>query len=83
MKNAASRLLLSDQGSYDTKAAGDAAYIRDYPYFHKKGWNVLYLDGHVKWIEEGIVAKYGKPTVEGGLGQPSATAMLNGFNAGG
>ena len=33
-------------------AAGDTlANAQDFPFFHKKGWNVLYVDGHAQWVD--------------------------------
>jgi prepilin-type processing-associated H-X9-DG protein len=42
----------TDQGwvLLDSGNAGDVQALNDFPFFHRNGWNVLYLDGHVKWI---------------------------------
>jgi prepilin-type N-terminal cleavage/methylation domain-containing protein/prepilin-type processing-associated H-X9-DG protein len=62
LKNSACRAIWADQGYLSSSASQDVN-SSDYPFFHptgyqstfaqttfKGGWNVLYLDGHVKWI---------------------------------
>jgi prepilin-type N-terminal cleavage/methylation domain-containing protein/prepilin-type processing-associated H-X9-DG protein len=51
LKNAHQRMYWTDQG-WMVLVPGDQAVLdaNTYPFFHKKGWNVLYLDGHAKWI---------------------------------
>jgi prepilin-type N-terminal cleavage/methylation domain-containing protein/prepilin-type processing-associated H-X9-DG protein len=51
IKRASERAWLADQGFI--KSTGDTdASILQFPFFHPKGWNVLYLDGHAKWVGE-------------------------------
>jgi prepilin-type N-terminal cleavage/methylation domain-containing protein/prepilin-type processing-associated H-X9-DG protein len=56
LKNGFKRAYMADQGHVQTNA--------DYPFFHKGGWNVSYLDGHVAWVPASktniaTIAKYG------------------------
>jgi prepilin-type N-terminal cleavage/methylation domain-containing protein/prepilin-type processing-associated H-X9-DG protein len=51
VKGAGARLQLADQG-FVAGNAGQVATERLYPFFHKGGWNALYLDGHAKWVNE-------------------------------
>jgi prepilin-type N-terminal cleavage/methylation domain-containing protein/prepilin-type processing-associated H-X9-DG protein len=56
MKGASQRLLLADQGVMTHTSLGLAAKqrARDFPFFHKKGWNVLYMDGHVTFVPDSL-----------------------------
>jgi prepilin-type N-terminal cleavage/methylation domain-containing protein/prepilin-type processing-associated H-X9-DG protein len=49
VKGAAQRSYMADQGFIAGNAA-ERPNETKFPFFHKKGWNVLYLDGHVKWV---------------------------------
>jgi prepilin-type N-terminal cleavage/methylation domain-containing protein/prepilin-type processing-associated H-X9-DG protein len=49
LKGASMRSYMSDQG-FIAGNAGERSNETKFPFFHKKGWNVVYLDGHVKWI---------------------------------
>jgi len=49
VKEAAQRMYMSDQG-WVAMTAAEQQYNGLYHYFHKDGWNVLYLDGHVKFV---------------------------------
>lgn len=49
MKGAGMKSFMSDQG-YLALNAGERQAEKDFPFFHKKGWNVAFMDGHVKWI---------------------------------
>ena len=52
VKLPAQKMYWTDQGWINV-VPGDGSptpYDRVYPFFHKNGWNVLYLDGHAKWI---------------------------------
>jgi prepilin-type N-terminal cleavage/methylation domain-containing protein/prepilin-type processing-associated H-X9-DG protein len=55
MKNSWKRAYLADQGNIQTG--------KDYPFFHPHGWNVLYQDGHVSWVQRSdadpLIKKYG------------------------
>jgi prepilin-type processing-associated H-X9-DG protein len=48
-KGSAQRHYMADQG-YVAGSGAEKVNERDFPFFHVKGWNVLYLDGHVKWV---------------------------------
>jgi prepilin-type N-terminal cleavage/methylation domain-containing protein/prepilin-type processing-associated H-X9-DG protein len=48
-KGAAQRHYMADQG-FVAGSGAEKADERNFPFFHAKGWNVLYLDGHVKWV---------------------------------
>lgn len=62
VKQPAKKMIMADQGYIPSIAAGDAADLATkFPPFHKKGYNVLYVDGHVKWVDRGDVEKYTKP----------------------
>ncbi|HZZ43447.1 MAG TPA: DUF1559 domain-containing protein [Tepidisphaeraceae bacterium] len=54
VKQAQEKSYWTDQGWINLVAAdaGTGALPNDkvYPFFHKGGWNVLYLDGHAKWV---------------------------------
>jgi len=52
-KGAAAKVTMPDQG-YVAALPAHIQNEKDYPFFHTrgtKGWNCLYLDGHVKWVE--------------------------------
>ena len=56
----AKKAVLSDQGWIPT--AGEAANLAgDYAFYHKKGYNVLYLDGHALWVNRSDVERWMKP----------------------
>lgn len=59
MKNAWKRMYLADQG-YVPILPNDTN--TSFPFFHPRGWNVLFMDGHVSWIQrsqvEPILKKY-------------------------
>ena len=58
-RRSAKKTVLSDQGWIPS--AGEAANLAsDYAFYHKKGWNVLYLDGHATWVNRGDVERYMK-----------------------
>jgi prepilin-type N-terminal cleavage/methylation domain-containing protein/prepilin-type processing-associated H-X9-DG protein len=55
----AKKTILADQGYIPSAAdAPDLAFT--YPFFHKKGYNVLYVDGHAKWVDRGVVETWQK-----------------------
>jgi prepilin-type N-terminal cleavage/methylation domain-containing protein/prepilin-type processing-associated H-X9-DG protein len=84
LKGGTNRTLLSDQGvyTYSGSATADVAESQKYPFFHQKGWNVLYLDGHVKWIILDAVSDFAMPAPRG-KGEASYTAMIHGYNKAG
>jgi len=51
VKGAGARLQLADQG-FVAGNAGQVATEKTQPFFHKGGWNALYLDGHAKWVND-------------------------------
>jgi prepilin-type N-terminal cleavage/methylation domain-containing protein/prepilin-type processing-associated H-X9-DG protein len=51
LKGAQERFYWSDQG-YLNMTDGSDDLTTGYPLFHKRGWNVLYLDGHVRFIDK-------------------------------
>jgi prepilin-type N-terminal cleavage/methylation domain-containing protein/prepilin-type processing-associated H-X9-DG protein len=53
-KGAAAKLQLADQG-YIAAAPSQVPSEQANPFFHKGGWNALYLDGHAKWVNEADV----------------------------
>jgi prepilin-type N-terminal cleavage/methylation domain-containing protein/prepilin-type processing-associated H-X9-DG protein len=74
----AKKAIMADQGWLP--ANGDAATLStDYPFFHKKGYNVLYIDGHAKWVESSLVLIYQKAPYN----QNYQASALSAFNAAG
>ena len=51
LKNPAERMFWTDQGYLDLATGKDD---NSQPFFHKDGWNVLYLDGHVRFIHRSM-----------------------------
>jgi len=49
VKGAAMHSYLADQG-WLAGSGAENANAREFPFFHKLAWNVLYLDGHVKSV---------------------------------
>jgi len=58
LHQASKKQVLSDQGWI--QSTGDTTQVFDFRFFHKKGWNVLYLDGHAQWVDRSYVEKYVK-----------------------
>jgi prepilin-type N-terminal cleavage/methylation domain-containing protein/prepilin-type processing-associated H-X9-DG protein len=53
------KAIMADQGFIPNISAGDlATYSTDYPFFHKNGWNVLYIDGHAQWVQKSAITPY-------------------------
>jgi prepilin-type processing-associated H-X9-DG protein len=77
-KNAAQKILFADQW---VSWWGPAATKAVYPNFHKKGLNVLYIDGHARWQDQGVIDKYAM--MRGYISNPNyyATAIIEGSNA--
>ena len=67
VKGAGARLQLADQG-FVAGNAGQVASERLFPFFHKGGWNALYLDGHAKWVNESDVRPKVKAAGNFGIG---------------
>jgi prepilin-type N-terminal cleavage/methylation domain-containing protein/prepilin-type processing-associated H-X9-DG protein len=73
-KSATNKLVLTDQGYIARPTvAAEAPNEALYPFFHgntptTKGWNVLYLDGHAKWVRDDEV-------------RPTVYKASNGFNS--
>lgn len=84
LKGATNRTLLSDQGVliHSASTADELETAKKFPYFHAKGWNVLYLDGHVKWIANDAVAAFVLPPPTG-KGEAAFTGMIHGYNKAG
>jgi prepilin-type processing-associated H-X9-DG protein len=61
LKSASERMYLTDQGFvYLQKGDTCWQYMMTQPLNHREGvrtmgWNALYLDGHVKWLSEGLL----------------------------
>ena len=49
VKGSGEKAWIADQGFVAHTAATLPTEIT-YPFFHPKGWNVLYMDGHAKWV---------------------------------
>jgi prepilin-type N-terminal cleavage/methylation domain-containing protein/prepilin-type processing-associated H-X9-DG protein len=68
-KQASQHCIMADQGwCAATTLKSEQVDVLEFPFFHEYGWNVLYLDGHVKWVAQSmaqpIVVKdkgYGSP----------------------
>ena len=63
VKQPARKPILHDQGylpglNDGVDATTGQTWDRVYPFFHKKGWNVLYADGHVGWVPTDNVRSY-------------------------
>ena len=59
VRQSAKKPIMADQG-YLPKPSDDPALATQFAFFHKKGYNVLYLDGHVRWVDRGVVERYEK-----------------------
>ena len=61
-KSPARKPILHDQGympaAVDGTDTDGTPWDQVFPFFHKKGWNVLYLDGHAGWVPTDNVKKY-------------------------
>jgi hypothetical protein len=96
-KNAAKIMIMIDQGYVPLEAFPPSlTYHRDpWPFFHgrgsptKQGWNALYRDGHVKWVQRGEVEKFARQPVyyDKITSDPSGAyfwqAVIAGFDAAG
>ena len=80
VKQPSKRAIMADQG-YLPSPSQPAAFALAYPFVHKKGYNVLYVDGHVRWVDQGsVIMQYRPPT---GRGSQTAwgNAAILAFNA--
>jgi prepilin-type N-terminal cleavage/methylation domain-containing protein/prepilin-type processing-associated H-X9-DG protein len=59
-RNAAQRMYFADQ--WIPAPPGNAALVRQFPPFHKEGFNAVYLDGHAKFVHGNSITKYGLET---------------------
>lgn len=57
VKQPTKKAIMADQG-WVLGPTEDPKYATTWPFYHKKGWNVLYVDGHVKWVHRSDVEKY-------------------------
>lgn len=58
-KNAAKKAVLSDQGWIKSSLDNPSLNLEgNYFFYHKKGYNVLYLDGHATWVNRSDVERY-------------------------
>ena len=57
VESAAKALQLADQGYIAALPAHMASETAN-PFFHKGGWNGLYLDGHAAWVREEQLSKW-------------------------
>jgi len=49
VKGSGEKTWIADQG-YVANSVALLPTEKTYPFFHPKGWNVLYMDGHAKWV---------------------------------
>ena len=77
-RHPAKKMIMADQG-WISGGADLPSYETDWPFFHKRGWNVLYIDGHVRWVNRSDVEKYMKPPYNLNFG----TGAFTGYNEAG
>jgi prepilin-type N-terminal cleavage/methylation domain-containing protein/prepilin-type processing-associated H-X9-DG protein len=80
--NPAKKAIMADQGLIPNSLSNppdDPTLASTYPFFHKKGYNVLYVDGHAKWVDKGEVEVYERAPYK----QNYQAAALSAFNASG
>ena len=56
-KLGAKRMIMIDQGYLAYPPVIPQTTANLFPFFHKDGWNALYLDGHVTWVIRSVVEK--------------------------
>jgi prepilin-type N-terminal cleavage/methylation domain-containing protein/prepilin-type processing-associated H-X9-DG protein len=78
VRHPAKKAVMADQG-WISGPADDPLLQNTYPFFHKSGYNALYVDGHVKWVNKSDVAPYMKAPLNNGFG----VGALKGYNAAG
>jgi prepilin-type N-terminal cleavage/methylation domain-containing protein/prepilin-type processing-associated H-X9-DG protein len=59
VRHPAKKAILADQG-WISGPGEDPLYEKSWPFFHKGGYNVLYIDGHVRWVNRTDVSPYMK-----------------------
>ena len=74
-RKAAKKAVLSDQGWIPPRAKPRISSSTT-PSYHKKGYNVLYLDGHALWVNRSDVERWMKPPNS----YDSGGACILGFN---
>jgi prepilin-type N-terminal cleavage/methylation domain-containing protein/prepilin-type processing-associated H-X9-DG protein len=80
VKQASKRAIMADQG-YLPSPSDPADLAAAFPFFHKKGYNVLYIDGHVKWVDKSaVVYQFAAPTGQG-KSTTFGDAAIRAFNA--
>jgi prepilin-type N-terminal cleavage/methylation domain-containing protein/prepilin-type processing-associated H-X9-DG protein len=76
----AKKAIMADQGFIPgmlSPTPDDPAYAAIYPFFHKRGYNVLYMDGHAKWVDRGEVEVFERAPYK----QNYQAAALSAFNS--
>jgi prepilin-type N-terminal cleavage/methylation domain-containing protein/prepilin-type processing-associated H-X9-DG protein len=74
-KGAAQRGYIADQG-WIAATPAERVSEKQFPFFHKDGWNVLYLDGHVRFV----LASLAKPIIQKDRGFLSAFGVNHAYN---
>jgi prepilin-type N-terminal cleavage/methylation domain-containing protein/prepilin-type processing-associated H-X9-DG protein len=67
VRHPAKKAILADQG-WISGPGEDPLYEKSWPFFHKGGYNVLYIDGHVRWVNRTDVSPYMKAPLNYGFG---------------
>ena len=82
VKQPAKKTIMADQGyipSAISNPADDPTLATTYPFFHKKGYNVLYIDGHARWVGTEGIERWEKAPFK----QNYQAAALSAFNEAG
>jgi prepilin-type N-terminal cleavage/methylation domain-containing protein/prepilin-type processing-associated H-X9-DG protein len=75
-KRAGEKMFITDQGYVSDPPSVPASTEMDWPYFHRDGWNVVYIDGHVKFVRQSDV----RPRVVG-TGGTWGAKMMSAYDA--
>jgi prepilin-type N-terminal cleavage/methylation domain-containing protein/prepilin-type processing-associated H-X9-DG protein len=72
-KLGAKRMIMIDQGYLPYPPIIPQTTANLFPFFHKDGWNALYLDGHVVWVIRSVIEKelYADPVIPAGPNTPT------------
>jgi len=72
-KLGAKRMIMIDQGYLAYPPVIPQTTANLFPFFHKDGWNALYLDGHVTWVIRSVVEKelHADPVIPPGPNTPT------------